>query len=63
MKNRTGNRLGASRSLRYLTEPLLAPRGHTHVHLSILRGAAGCGGVVEVPLQVLHPRQQLRYSR
>lgn len=53
----------ASRSLRYLTEPLLASCGHTHVHLSILRGAAGCGWVVEVLLQVLHPHQQLRYSR
>lgn len=48
--------------LRYLTEALLASWGHTHVHLSILRGTAGCGWVVKVLLQVLHPRQQLRYS-
>lgn len=46
----------------YLAEPLLAPRGHTHVHLAFLGGVAGGRRVVEVLLQVLHPRQQLGYS-
>lgn len=46
----------------YLAETLLAPRGHTHVHLAVLGGVAGGRRVVEVLLQVLHPRQQLGYS-
>lgn len=46
----------------YLTEPLLAPRGHTHVHLAILGRVAGGRRVVEALLQVHHPRQQLGYS-
>lgn len=46
----------------YLAEPLLAARGHTHVHLAVLRAVVGRWWVVEVLLQGLHPRQQLRYS-
>lgn len=43
----------------YLTEPLLATRGHTHVHLAVLGAVGGSRRVVEALLQILHPRQQL----
>lgn len=53
---------GCRRWFSYLTEPLLAPCRHTHVHLTFFGAVAGSRGVVEVLLQVLHPRQQLRDS-
>lgn len=34
----------------YLTEPFLAPRGHTHVHLAVLGSVGGGRRVVEVLL-------------
>lgn len=43
----------------YLAESLLAPRGHTHVHLAVLGAVGGGRRVVEALLQILHPRQQL----
>lgn len=46
----------------YLAEPLLAPRGHTHVHLAVLWAVVGRRRVVQVLLKGLHPRQQLRDS-
>lgn len=63
---RVGSR-DSSRSVRfplgYLAEPLLAPCGHTHVHLAVLGGVSGGRRVVEALLHALHPCQQLRYSK
>src|SRR4029434_8975396 len=43
----------------YLAQALLTASGHTQLHLASLGTVACSGGVVQVLLQLLHPRDQL----